>query len=153
MHTETRNKKVSPFIVRYRLIWQRSRLLLTAVAVRFPFCRTLPEFLIYEQSPGFGLLAVNRNEPIICELLGDYFTRACGSELVLIRKPPNDSAGAFEILVQQTRCVAHLSEPSLICSAVLKRRRQEGSAPNAARWRDTILFAFLKGQQPCICMG
>lgn len=32
------------------------------------------EFLIYEQLPGFGLLAVNRNEPLIAELLGDYFT-------------------------------------------------------------------------------
>lgn len=49
-------------------------MLWTAVAVRFPFCRTPPEFLIYEQSPAFGLLAVNRNEPIISELLGDYFT-------------------------------------------------------------------------------
>ncbi len=42
MHTEIRNTKVSPFIVRYWFIWQRSRLLWTAVAVRFPFCRSPP---------------------------------------------------------------------------------------------------------------
>ncbi|CAM4671411.1 unnamed protein product [Leuciscus chuanchicus] len=77
MHTETRNKK--------------------PVALDGSRCpiSILREFLIYEQLPGFGLLAVNRNEPLIAELLGDYFTpvHAPLSQPV-IRKPPNDNAGS-----------------------------------------------------------
>lgn len=68
------------------------------------------------------MLAVNRNEPLIAELLGDYFTpvHAPLSQPV-IRKPPNDNAGAFEILVQLVRkSGCHIRQGRLICSAVLK---------------------------------
>lgn len=117
MHTETRNKKVSPFFVRYLFASNLTDMCIfndtTWYDCRCPVSILQDgkrQFLINVQLAGFGLLTVNlkrANNARAAERLARFSlpfcttaSCACVSEPTLIRKPPDHKAGALYVRMQ-----------------------------------------------------